>query len=173
MYYVIYIVLLIITIALIKNSNECMCVVQFSYKHIFQQILIGLALAFILIFTLGIINLVWFHSFSVFQFMKLGVFARVNFFAFQLLVAVTEELLFRGYLLCIFKRITKSAMGAILCTAALFAGLHFVFYQDLVQFVVALIVGLLFAIVLVKNRNCSIYSLILAHLLYDLAIYNV
>jgi len=173
MYYFIYIVILLITIVLIKENDECICIVRFSNKHILSQILTGLALAFILIFALGVINLVWFHSFSTFQFLKLGICARVNFFTFQLLVAVTEEFLFRGYLLCIFKSITKSSTGAILFTAALFAGIHFVFNQDLIQFITALIVGLLFAIVLVKSRNCSIYSLILAHLLYDLAIKNV
>ncbi|BAK99366.1 hypothetical protein OBV_21680 [Oscillibacter valericigenes Sjm18-20] len=171
--FVIYIVTLLITLVLIKDNNACIYIVRFSKKHILQQVFTGLALAFMLIFPLAIINIVLFHSFSAFQFLKLAICARINFFTFQLLVAVTEEFLFRGYLLCIFTRMTKSSTGAILCTAALFAGIHFVFNQDLVQFVIALIVGFLFAFIFVKNTNCSIYSLILAHLLYDLAISNV
>lgn len=170
---VIYFLGLAVTLALIDVSPECRQTIKCLKSNIARQLLWGIVLALIPIAVLGIINVVFFRSFAVFQFLKLGPIDALLFCGFQLLVAITEELFFRGYLMYLFTRITKSSVLAIFITAALFAAVHILFNGSLVSFAIAFVIGILFAFALVKYKHCSLGSLILAHLLYDLAIINI
>lgn len=171
--FAIYISALLIVFPLVKKNSECQKLMHISKEHIFLQLSIGFALALILVLVLGIINIAFFRSFAVFQFLKLSASTKVNFFVFQLLVAITEELLFRGYLLANFIKITKSTLLSAFITSVLFGLTHFLINHNTVQLIIAFSISLLFSITLINSKKCSIYSLILAHLLYDLAIINV
>jgi membrane protease YdiL (CAAX protease family) len=78
---------------------------------------------------------------------------------------VTEELLFRGYLLPRLIRLSKSPVFAIILSAVLFAMLH-VGYGTWVQVIGPFWIGLVFAVFYWKYRN--IKFLIIFHFLWDL-----
>ena len=58
-------------------------------------------------------------------------------------------------------------------SALLFGCLHWIFNGDVLQFVYALVIGVVFSVVYQKSKSCSIYSLMLAHFIYNLAVLNV
>lgn len=140
---------------------------------VFSQLLAGLGLTAGILSVVGAVNLLLTGSFSLFQFTRLSFQNAAVFLLFQLLVAVTEETLFRGYLLRWLQRRGLPQFGAIVLSAALFGGLHWVFQRDLIQLVMATLLGLLFALVYIKWRRCTLWALILAHFLYDISVANI
>ena len=140
---------------------------------VFSQIWAGLGLAAGILAAVGAANLLLAGSFSLFQFTRLSFTNAAVFLLFQLLVAVTEETLFRGYLLRWLQRRGIPQFGAIVLSAALFGALHWIFQRDLIQLVMATLIGLLFALVYIKWRRCTLWALILAHFLYDISITNI
>ena len=130
------------------------------------HILIGVGLGLVPTMLVGALNIALAGSFSVFQFLALPAGGAAQFFLFQLLVAAAEELLYRG---CI-----QSAILAVVGSALIFALLHLTGGRaSILQFLLPLFVGLLFGAAYEKCRRCTMLSLILAHLLYDLAVANV
>lgn len=83
------------------------------------------------------------------------------------MVAVTEEITFRGYLL---SRITRLAGGrvwiAVFVSSAAFASGHL--YQGLGGFALIFVYGLLFAGLVLYSR--SLYPAIIAHFLQDVSV---
>ena len=135
-----------------------------------RQFLWGFGLGLGLLLLAGAINVLFFHSFSVFFFLTRPAAVIVNFLTFQLLVAVTEELLFRGFLTELGRQWKLNDLLIALLSALIFGGLHWLFNRDLIQFVMASIMGLMFSLFYMKGKGCSIYSLMIAHFLYDIAI---
>lgn len=78
---------------------------------------------------------------------------------------VTEELIFRGYLLPRLELILKNKIAAIVVSSILFGFLH-IGYGTLLNVIGPTVIGLVFAIQYDKYRNIKI--LILCHFLWDL-----
>jgi len=85
-----------------------------------------------------------------------------------LMVGVTEELLFRGYLMGRIKDLTNSKAAAIAISSALFGLWHYLSAGNIIQVLMTAIIGACFAIPMMKIKHCSIVSVALAHGLYDL-----
>jgi len=92
----------------------------------------------------------------------------VSFVLFQAVVAVQEELVFRGeldFLLASFK--LPPLLTAALSGAA-FGGVHYLFGGSIFQLCVTAAVGGVFSWCRLKNRSCTFLSLMTAHFIYDL-----
>ena len=135
-----------------------------------RQIGWGIGLGLGLLILVGAINVLFFQSFSVFFFAARPTKVIVNFLTFQILVAVTEELLFRGYFTELGRQWKMNDLLIALLSALLFGVLHWLFNRNLIQFVMSTAIGLIFSLFYIKEINCSIYSLMIAHFLYDIAI---
>lgn len=80
---------------------------------------------------------------------------------------VTEELLFRGYLLSRLDFLFKNTKAAIIVSSIIFGLLHYS-YGTLLQIIGPVVIGLIFAFQYQKNRNIQI--VIICHFLWDFLI---
>lgn len=78
---------------------------------------------------------------------------------------VTEELIFRGYVLTRLSKLFKDQVTPIIVSALLFSGLHYS-YKSLRELIFAFLIGLIYGYYYQKYR--SIIILIMAHFLLDL-----
>lgn len=81
-------------------------------------------------------------------------------------VAVTEELIFRGYIFYKLLEIKNSKWFAIIISSVLF-GLYHVFNGHFIQIVMATVIGFIFCFFREKLKGCTLLSLIIAHGVYD------
>lgn len=163
---------LIVSIVLICLSRRARADVRFHPRTILPQLIWGVGLALFFIAAMVLVNILYgapagLLISSLFGFLKYGTANTLLFFGFQLLVAVTEELFFRGWLLSVLQIRLHPALSIII-TALLFGLIHLI-TSGLISFIFSTVLGLVFALVKVKSNSCSVYSLILAHLLYNLA----
>ncbi len=166
--YLLYVIVLGFTLLLL--SAEQRKAILSPATSALRQIGWGIGLGLGLLILVGAINVLFFHSFSVFFFAACPAKVIVNFLTFQILVAVTEELLFRGYFTELGRQWKLNDLLIALLSALLFGALHWLFNRDLIQFIMATAIGLLFSLFYIKEKSCSIYSLMIAHFLYDIAI---
>lgn len=173
-YFLFYFCWLALTVFLsvrIRSAKGCLC---FSREKILIQLAFGLGLAAILIAVIAIINIAIagaFHPFPMFLYSQLyGIKNIVLIFAFQLLVAIVEEFFFRGWLLTLQRAKEQPVWAAALLNGLLFGLLHLVTTRSLVSFLISFAIGFIFAFAKSKFKYCSVYSLILAHLIYNLSI---
>lgn len=170
--FLIYIIILILTCFLLFFEDNHHSLLLPGTSPL-TQIGIGVLLWMSLIVAIGTINILLFHQFALFQFTILPPKSIFNFLIFQFLAAVTEELLFRAYFTQLGMKLRWHWAVIASISAFIFAAVHWAFQRDLIQSVTAFFIGLVFSVVFQKNKRCSIYSLILAHFLYDIAISNV
>ena len=78
---------------------------------------------------------------------------------------VTEELLFRGYVLTRLSKLFKDQVTPVIVSALLFSALHYS-YKSLRELIFAFLIGLVYGYYYQKYRN--ILTLIIAHFLLDL-----
>ncbi|MBQ4604512.1 MAG: CPBP family intramembrane metalloprotease [Clostridia bacterium] len=88
----------------------------------------------------------------------------------QLLYSVTEELFMRCWLLRFTEHISSSKWIGVFVSSLLFGLAHWIFGGSFEKFAYLSVIGLVWGISLVKVKGCTIYSLILSHFLYDLAV---
>lgn len=94
----------------------------------------------------------------------------LQFFAIQVVVAFSEEALFRFYLYrCLLDTLRSRFWAALLCSL-LFAGVHIALNGIWIQFFVALGVSLVFFAVLQKEPKNAYYLLVSAHFFYNLLV---
>lgn len=94
----------------------------------------------------------------------------LRFFAIQILVAFSEEALFRFYLHRCLLDTLRSKFWAALLVSLLFAGVHIALNGIWIQFFVALGVSLVFFAVLQKEPKNAYYLLVSAHFFYNLLV---
>ena len=170
--FILYIVVLVITVFLLMKAEERRQMLL-SKQNLFFQFLWGVGLAGLFIAICAGINLGLSSGFAAFQFRTLEIKQMAAFIVFQLLVAVTEEVFFRGYLTILGRRLQIDWKIIVIGSALCFGLFHWLFNGDVMQLVYAVVIGVVFSVVYQKAKTCSIYSLILAHLVYNLAILNV
>ncbi len=93
-----------------------------------------------------------------------------EFVLLQLLYSVTEELFMRCWLLRFTEHISSSKWIGVFVSSLLFGLAHWIFGGSFEKFAYLSVIGLVWGISLVKVKGCTIYSLILSHFLYDLAV---
>ena len=81
-------------------------------------------------------------------------------------VALAEELIFRGYIFHKLLELKNSKAFAVVVSSALF-GLFHIFNGLSIQIIITALIGVFYCLCREKIRNCTIFSLILAHGLYD------
>lgn len=163
---------LIVTILLICLSKRAKTGIRFQPRTTLLQLVWALGLALFFIAAMVLVNILYgvpagLLISSLFGFLKYGTVNTLIFFAFQLLVSITEELFFRGWLLSVLQIKLHPALPIII-TALLFGMIHLV-TSGLTSFIFSTVLGLVFAFAKIKFKSCSVYSLMLAHLLYNLA----
>lgn len=139
----------------------------FTKKNMPQQILIGIVLAVlmsgvltVLPILLGLKDMVGSTSYTqAWQFIYQFFFAIFG-------VALTEELVFRGYLFHNLLKIKNSRWFAIIISSVIF-GLFHIFSGNLIQIFTTAVIGFIYCMAREKIKGCSILSLIVAHGLYD------
>ena len=170
--FILYALIFFITLFLLIDQEERRQIL-FPKQKLFAQFLWGVGLAGLFIVICAGINLGLSSGFAAFQFRGLEIKQMAAFIVFQLLVAVTEEVLFRGYLTILGRRFQIDWKIIVIGSALCFGLFHWLFNGDVLQFVYALVIGVVFSVVYQKAKSCSIYSLILAHYIYNLAVLNV
>lgn len=94
----------------------------------------------------------------------------LRFFAIQIVVACSEEALFRFYLFRCLLDAFRSRFWAALLVSLLFAGVHIAFNGIWIQFFIALGISLVFFAVLQKQPKNAYYLLVSAHFFYNLLV---
>jgi len=85
-------------------------------------------------------------------------------FFLALTAGVTEELIFRGYLLTLLSQWFKNEVAAVIVSSLLFAALHYK-YGSLRELIFTFLIGVIFCIYYIKYRN--IKAIIVTHFLID------
>lgn len=140
----------------------------FSKEKIFKQILIGTLIGCIMSIFITLIPILIFgkentYSSSNFKYIWQYIF---QFVYLTFSVSLTEEFIFRGYLLNKFKGVSKNSVVPIITTSLLF-GLFHIFNGSIIQVVLTTFIGLILVICKEKIKDCSLLSLIIAHGVYD------
>jgi hypothetical protein len=78
---------------------------------------------------------------------------------------VTEELIFRGYILTRLLQLTKNPVVAIVISSLMFSAMHYK-YNSLHELIFAFLIGIIFSVYYLKYKN--IRSIFLVHFLIDL-----
>lgn len=94
--------------------------------------------------------------------------AMIFFIAFT--AGVTEEFIFRGYILTRLMKFFKTPVIPILISSTLFSALHYK-YHSLGELIFAFLIGIIFSIYYIKYRN--IKALIITHFLIDFISLNL
>lgn len=144
----------------------------FHLKKIHIQIISGVILAFIILFlTYSSFPGTWLSTvikhlmgqFSVDCFGTLGGIVGT------LLFAISEEIVFRGFLLTFFNKLFKNSMISILFCAILFGLIHYPIGHNLNQVIFSTIIGFIYGYLRVKEpEKFTLFSLSLAHCLNNI-----
>ncbi len=168
--WVLYVLWLCLTAALLEKRATSAC--KLTGERLAAQLGWALVLFALPTAALAALNLCLHGQFSLFQFTVLPTGRAAAFLLFQLLVAVTEECFFRGWMQHALQQRMSRAV-AVGLTAAAFALLHLTSGLQAVNLLTPLAIGLLFGWAKECFRDCTVPALVLAHLLYDVAIINV
>jgi hypothetical protein len=162
-----WIIALVPIIFCVKNKEKLACL-GFSKDKILKQVLIGVIIGCIMSIFITLIPILIFgkeNTYSSYNFKYIWQYL-YQFIYLLVGVALTEEFIFRGYLLKNIKDICKNSIVPIIITSFLF-GLFHIFNGNIVQVVMTSFIGAIFVICREKIKDCSLLSLIIAHGLYD------
>lgn len=140
----------------------------FTKNKLGKQIIIGIVIALIASTMFTLIPMLIFskestYSGSNFEYMWQYIY---QFIYLTIGVSLTEEFIFRGYLLNNLKGISKNSVIPVIITSLAF-GIFHIFNGNIIQVIMTSFLGLAFVLCREKIKNCSLLSLIIAHGLYD------
>ena len=162
-----WIIAIVPVIFCIKNKKK-LTDIGFSKNKILKQIIVGIVIAFIMSLLFTLIPILIFgkeNTYTGYNFKYIWQYI-YQFIYLIFGVSLTEEFIFRGYLLNNFKKINNNQVVPIIITSLLF-GLFHIFNGNIVQVIVTSFIGLIFALCKEKIKNCSLLSIIIAHGIYD------
>lgn len=133
------------------------------WNHILHQFVCGLILAFSLLF---ITNPYLIGDLLIFIHVK--TYLDIATHLTTAIYAISEEIIFRGFLLNFFNRLTCNSYYSILISALLFGIIHYPLFQNLHLVAFAFIIGFVFSYLrLKKGETFSLFSLSLAHTIFN------
>ena len=91
-----------------------------------------------------------------------------------LIPAISEECVYRGFLLSFFQRLFDNPILSVSLSAVLFGVGHYPSYHSMDQVVFALIMGFIFGYLRLKEpEKFTLFSLSLAHFLHNAVLQNI
>lgn len=165
---ILYWLIAVVPIILCKKNKYTLNDIGLSKNKLVKQIVVGVVIAIILSLVFTVIPILIFgkeNTYSGYNYKYIWQYV-YEFFYTTLGVALTEEFIFRGYLLSNIKKISKNSIVSIITTSILF-GLFHIFTGNIIQVIVTTIIGLALVTCREKIKSCSFLSLIIAHGLYD------
>lgn len=149
------------------SQKEKLSDLGFTKVNITNQIIIGIQIAIAMSFILTIIPILL----GLKDMVSSISYTKAWQFAYQFIymifgVALAEELVFRGYIFHKLLKIKSSRWFAITISSLLFGLLH-IFNGNILQVLMATIIGIIYCICREKIKGCTIISLIIAHGVYD------
>ncbi len=160
-------VLFIVPGILMWINKEKISTLGFSKKNIVKQIVVGITIALIssILFTVIPILLGFKDFVGSTQYTKPWQF--IYEFVYTIFgVALTEELIFRGYIFHKLIQIKNDKTMAIVVSSVLF-GLFHIFNGNVLQVITTTMLGILYCVLREKIKNCTTLSLILIHGIYN------
>lgn len=148
-------------------NKEKMIELGFHKKYVTYQIGIGIIVAVLmsLLFTVIPILLGFRDMVGSTQYTKVWQFSYE--FVYTIFgVALTEELIFRGYIFNKLLQIKDNKVLAIIISSVMFGFFH-VFSGDVIQVIMTTIIGIVYCVLREKIKNCTTLSLIIIHGVYD------
>lgn len=163
-YWLIAAVPLVILLAAKENLNGC----GFSGKNVGKQIVTGILLGLCMSFVLTLLPVLfgkgdWVNNGHNYQYLWQFLYDFVYFIG---AVALTEELVFRGFIYSKIQILTNSDLSADIFSSILFGLFHFM-SGNVIQVLMTGVIGLFLCLCRRKIKNCTLLSLILAHGIYD------
>lgn len=161
-------------IAVIANVSLCfLCLWYlrdtsiFTSKYLIIQIIHSLWSTILIIFTILYAYFSIFNIHSLFLFNKYIFFNYMNYFFVQLLVAVTEELIFRKSFCKILSKLKLNKVIIVILISLIFGLWHLFLHHSYTQFVSSFLFSLLLLIFQIKINNFTLISCICTHFLYN------
>ena len=139
-------------------------------NRLWLQILIGLAIAAVLCFFMGILPILCGTSIIGSHTEPSAKFLVVSAVQDVLFVGVSEEIVFRGYVQNQFEIWLKKCKWLAPLLAAVLFGLWHIINGSLIQVLFTTLVGCVFGYCKYFIKDCSLLSVIIAHGLYDFSI---
>ncbi len=163
-----YLSIAIVPFLIVLIKKEKLSEFGICKENILKQIIIGLIIACVMSLFITLIPILIFgkenlYSSSKYKYVWQYIF---EFFYLTFGVALTEEFIFRGYLLNRFKKLFKSNIFPIIITSVLFGFFH-ILYGNYIQVIITAFIGLILVLCRDKIKNCTLFSLIIAHGVYD------
>ncbi len=152
-----------------KSKNRSLETLGFTKKNPIMQLMIGLILSIILIMIFVVIPILFGVEKNYLVAGKIDNIKEVifQFFFMILCVGFGEEVLFRGYLLERLLVFTSSKKITMLATSIIFGVVHYILNRSILQVLIATVIGMVFVTAKLYIKHCTLYSLILAHGLYN------
>jgi len=164
--YLIITLVVIITVLFIEKRNFNS--LGFTKSKIVKQLFIGFSIFFILSLATIVPLIIGINKISVLNFKPKNITILLFFMIYDIIcVGFGEEIIFRGYFLSRMKEVANSKVLAIFLSSIFFGIWHFPFNLDIFQVITASIIGIIFAFLKTKLKNCSTLSLSIAHGLND------
>ena len=160
----IVICLMVGSLLAIKQEFGSLKVVGFTSKNVYKHISYGLALCIIYYLTIIGINLLLGYSVDIKSLSNIEITVTlINY----IIVAFSEEILFRGYIFKLVYKQTHVANKAVIIQAIIFSAIHIVnpTYENLLEFIYALIIGIILGFLVVQQQN--LWGAIVFHILFN------
>ena len=165
---VVYWLIALVPLVITACNKAKLSALGFSKDNLLAQVAVGIAIAAVMsvVFTL-IPHLVGFGDWvdNGFRYKYLWQFI-YEFVQCIIAVGAVKEFVFRGFLYAKLKDVSGKEWVAVLISSAMF-GLSHIFSGNVVQIIMTMFLGLLWCLLRLKIKHCSLLSLIIAHGIYD------
>ncbi len=166
-----YWIIAVIPLILMYLNKERMRDYLFGKGKLIIQILTGIGIGLAMSFVLTLIPHLAGFGFFVDNGTRHELFIEfaIEFVYFVFSVSFVEEFVFRGFIFKRLKNITGNDVISLIASSVLFGLLH-IFQGSIIQVIITSLIGAFLCFCRLKIKNCSLFSLIIAHGIYDFLI---
>lgn len=167
-----YLLLVAVPFIVSKAVKRPIGTLGFRKENILKQVLIGFSVFIIIASVLTIAVFALGDNKRILLGSPKDSFGIILFYVIfnMVFVGMGEEILFRGYFLERFNKLTDSKALAVILSAVMFGIWHFPGGQDFLQVIITAMLGSIYAMTIFKLRDCTTLSVGIAHGLHDVYI---
>ena len=164
----VYWLIALVPIIIMACNKTKLSALGFSKEDLFAQVIVGVAIAAVTSVVFTLIPHVagfgdWVDNGRRYKFLWQFLY---EFIQCIIAIGAVEEYVFRGFLYAMLKDIFGKEWVSVLISSVLF-GLFHIFGGSIVQIFMTMCIGVLWCLLKLKIKHCSLLSLIIAHGIYD------